>query len=51
MVIKLVELKSHTTFENADYFALSANTKSALGPDYVAEEVMPVRRNRSPAPA
>jgi type VI secretion system protein VasD len=43
MVIKLVELKSHTTFENADYFALSANTKSALGPDYVAEEVMPVR--------
>lgn len=43
MVIKLVELKSHTAFENADYFALSANTKSALGPDYIAEEVMPVR--------
>ena len=43
MVIKLVELKSHTTFENADYFALSANTKSVLGPDYVAEEMMPVR--------
>ena len=43
MVIKLVELKSHTAFENADYFALSANTKNALGPDYVAEEVMPVR--------
>ena len=43
MVIKLVELKSHTAFENADYFALSANTKTALGPDYVAEEVMPVR--------
>lgn len=43
MVIKLVELKSHTAFENADYFALSANTKSSLGPDYVAEEVMPVR--------
>ena len=42
-VIKLVELKSHTAFENADYIALSANTKSALGPDYVAEEVMPVR--------
>ncbi len=43
MVIKLVELKSHTAFENADYFALSANTKSVLGPDYVAEEMMPVR--------
>ena len=43
MVIKLVELKSHTAFENADYFALAANTKSVLGPDYVAEEVMPVR--------
>nr|WP_321241334.1 type VI secretion system lipoprotein TssJ [uncultured Tolumonas sp.] len=43
MVIKLVELKSHTAFENADYFALSANTKNVLGPDYVAEEVMPVR--------
>lgn len=43
MVIKLVELKSHTAFENADYFALSANTKNALGPDYVAEEVMSVR--------
>lgn len=43
MVIKLIELKSHTAFENADYFALAANTKNVLGPDFVAEEVLPVR--------
>jgi type VI secretion system protein VasD len=43
MVVKLVELKSHTTFENADYFALAGNTKGTLGPDFVAEETMPVR--------
>jgi len=43
MVVKLVELKSHTAFENADYFALAGNTKGTLGPDFIAEETMPVR--------
>lgn len=43
MVIKLVEMKSHTAFENADYFSLVGNTKSVLGPDFVAEETLPIR--------
>ena len=47
MVVKLVELKSHTAFGNADYFALAGNTKNTLGPDYVAEEVLPVRPGES----
>ena len=43
MVVKLVEIKSHTAFENADYFSLVGNTKSVLGPDFVAEETLPIR--------
>lgn len=43
MVVKLVEMKSHTAFENADYFSLVGNTKNVLGPDYVAEETLPIR--------
>jgi type VI secretion lipoprotein, VC_A0113 family len=43
MVVKLVEMKSHTAFENADYFALVGNTKNVLGPEYVAEEDLPIR--------
>ncbi len=43
MVVKLVEMKSHTAFENADYFSLVGNTKSVLGPDFVAEETLPIR--------
>lgn len=43
MVVKLVEMKSHTAFENADYLALATNLKSTLGPDYVVEETMPIR--------
>lgn len=44
MVVKLVEMKSHTAFENADYFSLVGNTKSVLGPDFVArEEALPIR--------
>lgn len=43
LVLKLVEMKAHTAFSNADYFKLSNNIKTALGPDYISDENMPVR--------
>lgn len=43
LVLKLVEMKAHTAFSNADYFKLSASPKTALGPDYMIDETMPVR--------
>jgi len=43
LVLKLVEMKAHTAFSNADYFKLSANSKSTLGPDFMADETMPIR--------
>ncbi len=43
LVLKLVDMKAHTAFSNADYFKLAANPKTVLGPDYVADETMPIR--------
>lgn len=43
MVLRLVEMKSHTAFENADYLTLASNLKATLGPDYVADETMAIR--------
>ncbi|MDX1302272.1 type VI secretion system lipoprotein TssJ [Photobacterium sp.] len=43
MVVKIVELKAATGFENATFFDLYENTQKTLGPDFIAEEELILR--------
>ncbi|RYU47373.1 type VI secretion system lipoprotein TssJ [Aliivibrio finisterrensis] len=43
LVIKVIEISSVTSFENAEFFDLYNNAKSTLGSDFIAEEELILR--------
>lgn len=43
LVIKVIEISSITSFENAEFFDLYNNAKSTLGSDFIAEEELILR--------
>ncbi|WP_258132443.1 type VI secretion system lipoprotein TssJ [Aliivibrio sifiae] len=43
LVVKIIEISSITSFENAEFFDLYNNAKSTLGSDFIAQEELILR--------